>query len=196
MKMLNARVASRTALRVLVLSVIVGLSGEGIVPISNMSLVKVANLGVTVSGNGGPMDYKAAADFLALGAKTVQFCTLAMKYGLGIVDEMHSGLAHLMRARGIGSVRELIGAALPEPVTDFMDLSPVKKISACYTDLCVSCGNCARCSYFAISLGPDGLPVTDPAKCVGCSICARKCISGALYMRERTQQELAVLQEH
>ncbi|MBW1881517.1 MAG: FAD-dependent oxidoreductase, partial [Deltaproteobacteria bacterium] len=175
--------------------VIVGLSGEGIVPISNMSLVKVAGLGVTVSGNGGPMDYKAAADFLALGAKTVQFCTLAMKYGLGIVDEMHAGLAHLMRARGIGSVQELIGAALPDPVTDFMDLSPVKKISVCYTDLCVSCGNCARCSYLAITLGSDGLPVTDPSKCVGCSICARKCISGALYMRERTPQELAVLQE-
>ncbi|MBW2258662.1 MAG: hypothetical protein JRI25_29290 [Deltaproteobacteria bacterium] len=115
------------------------------------------------------MDYKAAADFLALGAKTVQFCTLAMKYGLGIVDEMHAGLAHLMRARGIGSVQELIGAALPEPVTDFMDLSPVKKISVCYTDLCVSCGNCARCSYLAITLGSDGLPVTDPSKCVGCS---------------------------
>ncbi|MBW2258661.1 MAG: 4Fe-4S binding protein [Deltaproteobacteria bacterium] len=37
--------------------------------------------------------------------------------------------------------------------------------------------------------------MTDPSKCVGCSICARKCISGALYMRERTPQESAVLQE-
>jgi NADPH-dependent glutamate synthase beta subunit-like oxidoreductase/dihydroorotate dehydrogenase len=176
--------------------IVVGLSGEGIVPISNMSLVKVAGLGVTVSGNGGPMDYKAAADFLALGAKTVQFCTLAMKFGLGVVDEMHAGLAHLMRARGIGSVQELIGIALPEPVTDFMDLTAQKKISACYTDLCVQCGNCARCSYFAIALGSDGLPVTDPELCVGCSICAKKCVSGALFMRERTPEELAVLREH
>ena len=50
-------------------------------PISNLTLAKVADLGVTVSGNGGPMDYRSAAHFLALGARTVQFCTVAMKYG-------------------------------------------------------------------------------------------------------------------
>ncbi len=175
--------------------VIVGLSGEGIVPISNMTLAKVSGLGVTVSGNGGPMDYKAAADFLALGAKTVQFCTVAMKYGYGIIDELHSGLSHLMRARGIGSMDELIGAALPEPVTDFMDLSAKKRISACDSALCVSCGNCTRCSYFALLLDDNGYPVSDPEKCVGCSICAKNCMSGALTMRDRTAEELAALKE-
>jgi dihydropyrimidine dehydrogenase (NAD+) subunit PreA len=175
--------------------VIVGLSGQGVTPISNMTLAKVASLGVPVSGNGGPMDYKAAADFLALGAKTVQFCTVAMKYGYGIVDELHAGLSHLMQARGILSVDDLIGIALPEPVTDFMDLSPTKKISACDTSLCVSCGNCTRCSYFAIELDASLHPVTDPERCVGCSICAKKCISGALRMRDRTATELAALKE-
>ncbi|RLB63220.1 MAG: dihydropyrimidine dehydrogenase [Deltaproteobacteria bacterium] len=175
--------------------VIVGLSGEGIVPISNLTLASVSGLGVTVSGNGGPMDYKAAADFLALGAKTVQFCTVAMKYGYGIIDELHAGLSHLMRARGIGSMDQLIGAALPGPVTDFMDLSPTKLISACDSDLCVSCGNCTRCSYFALTLNADGHPVCDPVKCVGCSICTKTCMSGALYMRDRTAEELAALKE-
>ena len=61
-------------------------------------------MGVTISGNGGPMDYKAAADFLALGARTVQFCTIAMKYGYGIIDDLEAGLSHLMADRGIGSV--------------------------------------------------------------------------------------------
>ena len=35
----------------------------------------------------------------------------------------------------------------------------------------------------------------DPERCVGCSICVQKCISGALFMRDRTPQELAALRE-
>ena len=103
--------------------IVVGMSGAGVAPISNLTLASVGQLGVTVSGNGGPMDYRSAAHFLALGARTVQFCTVAMKYGVGIVGELHSGLSHLMQARGIRSVEELIGRALPDPVTDFMALS-------------------------------------------------------------------------
>ncbi|OGS15346.1 MAG: hypothetical protein A2234_01270, partial [Elusimicrobia bacterium RIFOXYA2_FULL_58_8] len=45
---------------------IVGMSGEGVAPISNLTISKAVNLGVPISGNGGPMDYKAAAHFLAL----------------------------------------------------------------------------------------------------------------------------------
>ncbi len=174
---------------------VVGMSGEGVTPISNLTLATVSGLGVTVSGNGGPMDYKAAADFLALGVETVQFCTIAMKYGYGIIDELESGLSHLMAARGLSSVGELIGCALPEPITDFMALTPVKGISAVRDDLCVHCGNCSRCSYFAIEADERGIPVTDPERCIGCSICTRKCISGALYMRDRTPEEEAVLRE-
>ncbi|MFH1130234.1 MAG: FAD-dependent oxidoreductase, partial [Pseudomonadota bacterium] len=70
--------------------IVVGMSGEGALNISYLTLAKVAHLGVVVSGNGGPMNYKAAADFLALGARTVQFCTVVMKYGYGIVDDLHS----------------------------------------------------------------------------------------------------------
>jgi NADPH-dependent glutamate synthase beta subunit-like oxidoreductase/dihydroorotate dehydrogenase/Pyruvate/2-oxoacid:ferredoxin oxidoreductase delta subunit len=175
--------------------VIVGMSGEGITPISNMTLAKVSGLGVHVSGNGGPMDYKAAANFLALGARTVQFCTVCMEYGYDIIDELESGLSHLMAVRNIASVGELIGIALPDPVTDFMDLSPTKRISAVDSDLCVSCGNCSRCSYLAVSLDDKGHPVIDPERCVGCSICAKKCISGALFMRDRSPEELANLRE-
>jgi len=175
--------------------VIVGASGAGILNISYLSLAKVAHLGVHVSGNGGPMDYRAAANFLALGARTVQFCTLAMKYGYGIVDDMHSGLSHLLQQRGLRSVKELIGVALPHPVRDFMALSPVKKISAAERELCVQCGNCHRCPYLAISPDGEGYPVTDPARCVGCSICSLKCFAHAIQMRVRTPEELASLKE-
>jgi dihydropyrimidine dehydrogenase (NAD+) subunit PreT len=176
--------------------VIVGMSGEGVTPISYLTLAQAVPEGIEISGNGGPMDYKAAADFLALGVKTVQFCTIVMKHGYGIIRELESGTSFLMQQRGIGSMKELIGIAQPNPITDFMELSSIKKISEPNLDYCVSCGNCARCPYLAISLDEQGFPHTDPALCIGCSICAKKCFVGAINMRERTAEELAVLKEH
>ena len=176
--------------------VIVGMSGEGVTPISYLSLAQAVPEGIEISGNAGPMNYKAAMDFLALGVKTVQFCTIAMKHGVGIIEELASGTAFLMQERGIQSVRELIGIAQPHPIVDFMALSPVKKVSDASHELCVSCGNCARCPYLAIALDDKRLPSTDPAKCIGCSICAQKCFVGAITMRVRTLEELTALKEH
>lgn len=175
--------------------VIIGMSGEGVLPISNLTLARVASTGIIVSGNGGAMTYKDAADFLALGAHTVQFCTAVMKYGLGYVDELHSGLSYLMKERGFRSVKELIGSALPNPITDFSALSPTKKLPQVTAALCEHCGNCTRCPYQAIKLDRRGVPVFDPSHCVGCSLCAQKCFAGAIGMRDRTKAELAALQE-
>jgi dihydropyrimidine dehydrogenase (NAD+) subunit PreT len=176
--------------------VIVGMSGEGVLPISNLTLAKVSSTGIAVSGNGGAMDYKAAANFLALGAKTVQFCTIAMKYGLGIVDDLHSGLSFLMEERGFKSVQELIGSALPNPITDFMALSAAKKLPSVVAELCEHCGNCTRCPYQAIVLNGRKVPLFDPALCIGCSLCAQKCFAGAISMRPRTPKEFAAMQQH
>jgi dihydropyrimidine dehydrogenase (NAD+) subunit PreA len=175
--------------------IVVGMSGEGITPISYLTLASAMGAGIPISGNGGPMDYKAAADFLALGAKTVQFCTLVMKYGYGVIEHIEEGVSHLMLDRGIGSMAELIGRALPQPITDFMDLPSKKAISAVHEELCLSCGNCVRCPYMAIRLDEEKHPVTDASKCIGCGICAMKCFSGALYLRERTEEEAAALVE-
>ncbi len=176
--------------------VIVGMSGEGVTPISNLTLANAIPEGVAISGNGGPMNYKAAMDFLALGVKTVQFCTMPTKYGYGIIRELESGTAFLMQERGIKSMRELIGIAQPHPITDFMALSPVKKISTFDYDLCVSCGDCARCPYMAITLDEKRLLFSDPARCIGCSLCVQKCLTGAISMRDRTPRELAMLREN
>ncbi|MFA5872673.1 MAG: FAD-dependent oxidoreductase [Anaerolineales bacterium] len=175
--------------------VVVGMSGEGITPISYLTLAQAAPEGLEISGNGGPMNYKAAMDFLALGVKTVQFCTIIMKQGYGIIKDLESGTSFLMQERGIRSMKELVGIAQPHPITDFMALTPVKKISEASPLLCVSCGNCARCPYLAIMLDEKGLPHTDPARCIGCSICAKKCFTGAIGMRVRSAEELSVLKE-
>ncbi len=175
--------------------IIVGMSGEGILPISNLTLARAAGLGVTISGNGGPMDYRAAANFLALGASTVQFCTIVMKYGLGIVDELHSGLSFLLADRRMQSVADLIGSALPAPIAAFDDLSVSTTVPALDASLCTQCGNCTRCPYVAITLDGRRYPVIDAALCVGCSLCAQKCFTGALHMRPRTHAELAAPHE-
>jgi dihydropyrimidine dehydrogenase (NAD+) subunit PreA len=119
-----------------------------------------------------------------------------MKYGVGIIRDLESGTSFLMQERGIKSMRELIGIAQPHPITDFMALTPVKKISSIDQDLCVLCGNCARCPYLAIGLDDQGRFCTDPARCIGCSICSQKCFVGAISMRVRTPVELEALREN
>ncbi|MGO9587477.1 MAG: FAD-dependent oxidoreductase [Limisphaerales bacterium] len=175
--------------------VVIGMSGEGVLPISNLTLAKVSSTGIAVSGNGGAMTYRDAANFLALGARTVQFCTAVMKHGLGCVDELHSGLSYLLEERGFRSVKELIGSALPNPITDFDALSPTKQLPQVVAALCQHCGNCTRCPYQAIVLDSRGVPTFDPGHCVGCTLCAQKCFAGAISMRDRTSRELAALNE-
>ncbi len=176
--------------------IVVGMSGEGVTPISYLTLAQAVPEGIEISGNGGPMNYKSAMDFLALGVKTVQFCTIVMKHGYGIINDLESGTSFLMQERGIRSIKELIGIAQPHPITDFLALTAVKKISEASPLLCVSCGNCARCPYLAIMLDEKGLPHTDPALCIGCSICAEKCFTGAINMRVRNAEELSALKEN
>ncbi len=172
--------------------VVVGMSGEGITPVSYLCLANAGSMGVDISGNAGPINYMAAADFLALGTNTVQFCTAVEKYGYGIIDEFKSGLSHLLAARGIQSVSDLVGRAQPNPIRDFMELSPDKQISTVDEELCVSCGNCTRCPYMAITLDENGIPkATDAEKCIGCGLCTLQCFVGALSLRDRTPKEKA-----
>lgn len=173
--------------------VVVGMSGRGITPVSYLCLANAGGMGITISGNAGPMDYRAAANFLALGTSTVQFCTIVEKHGYGIIDELKSGLSHFIQERGIQSVKKLVGITQPHPIRDFMELGAVKQISSCESDLCVQCGNCTRCPYLAITLDEDIHPETDAAKCIGCGLCVLQCFAGALSLRDRTAAEKAAL---
>ncbi|HBP38045.1 MAG TPA: indolepyruvate ferredoxin oxidoreductase subunit alpha, partial [Clostridiales bacterium] len=47
-------------------------------------------------------------------------------------------------------------------------------------DLCRKCKACIRVMCPALTAGPDGGPVIDPAACTGCGLCIRICRFGAL----------------
>jgi dihydropyrimidine dehydrogenase (NAD+) subunit PreA len=116
--------------------IMVGMSGHAVKYISNLTLAKASSLGVTISGNGGVMNYKDAAHFLALGCGTVQICTAVMKKGIHYISHLEGGLKYYMKEKQIKNINELIGIALPSPILDFMDISPVKRISSVNPDLC------------------------------------------------------------
>ena len=88
------------------------------------------------------------------------------------------------------SVEELIGRALPDPVTDFMDAAVGQADLAGDAPSCACTAATARAARtWPIALDGDRLPRTDAARCVGCSFCAQKCFAGALAMRDRTPEE-------
>lgn len=165
-------------------AVMYGAHGEGVTGISYLSLVSVWDCGVEIAGNGGPVTYKAAADFLALGCGIVKFCSAPTIFGYEWIDELCCGVSHLMESRGLKSVAELKGCANPDPVCDFMELTEKKKIPVLVRpDDCLYCGNCHYCPNLAFGVG--GFHKVDPYRCVGCAQCVLMCPGQCLEMCDR-----------
>ena len=54
-----------------------------------------------ISGIGGIANWRDAAEFMALGATSVQVCTAIMHYGFRIVEDMMDGLNEFLDAQGL-----------------------------------------------------------------------------------------------
>jgi len=80
--------------------VIVGMAGEGALNISYLSLIKAAPLGVEISGNGGPMTYKEAADFWPWAAKPSSFAHCRREWDTALSAIWNRGSAILWRVAG------------------------------------------------------------------------------------------------
>jgi len=162
-----------------------GYCGPSVKPIALHMIVEIARTADTadipISGIGGITDWRDAVDHLALGAQNVQVCTAAMVYGFKIIDDLVDGLSNFLDEKGMTSVSELVGKAVPS-VTDwqYLNLNYVEK-AVIDQDLCISCGRChivcEDASHQAITNMVNGerrFEVIDE-ECVGCNLCASVC---------------------
>ncbi|MHB1844930.1 MAG: NAD-dependent dihydropyrimidine dehydrogenase subunit PreA [Deltaproteobacteria bacterium] len=92
-----------------------GYSGQAVRPIALRQVMEVARAhpGVALSGMGGIETGGDAAQFLLLGASTVQVCTGAMLRGYEIIAELKEELARFMKDHAFTGLRDFIGASLP-----------------------------------------------------------------------------------
>ena len=122
-----------------------GYCGPAVKPIALHLLAvlgKDPKINVPISGIGGISTWQDAAEFLALGATTIQVCTAVMHYGYRIVDDMIDGLNNYLNEKEMRSTSDLIGKAIPGFVEwGELDLNYdlIAKIDA---DMCIGCGLC------------------------------------------------------
>jgi dihydropyrimidine dehydrogenase (NAD+) subunit PreA len=170
-----------------------GYCGPAVKPIALNMVAEIARdvetLDLPISGIGGITTWRDAAEFLALGAGTVQVCTAAMTYGFRIIEEMTRGLADWMDAKGYGSVEDVVGRAVPN-VTDwqYLNLNYVTK-ARIDQELCIKCGRCfAACedtSHQAIAMKPGRVFEVIDEECVACNLCVDVCpVEGCITMEE------------
>jgi dihydropyrimidine dehydrogenase (NAD+) subunit PreA len=182
-----------------------GYCGPAVKPIAlNMVQQCAADMevGLPISGIGGIANWKDAAEFIALGATSVQVCTAIMHYGFRIVEDMLDGLNEYLDRAGMASVTDLVGRAVPQVTRwESLDLN-YKRIAAIDYDTCIGCNLCyIACedgAHQAIALvdpdrkgidtGPGRLPgkaipEIKEAECVGCNLCALVCpVDGCITM--------------
>lgn len=162
-----------------------GYCGPAVKPIAMNMVAEIARdaetAGLPISGIGGITTWRDAAEFISLGCGNVQVCTAAMTYGFKVVQEMITGLSDWMDEKGINSIDEFMGRAVPN-VTDwkYLNLNYVTKAKI-NQDLCIECGRChIACedtSHQAITNMVDGkrhFEVIDE-ECVGCNLCVNVC---------------------
>ena len=171
-----------------------GYCGPAVKPIALNLVAAVcgdAKVKVPVSGIGGIATWRDAAEFVALGAGTVQVCTAVMHHGFRIVEDLIDGLSAWMDEKGIASIDSLRGRALGN-VAHWEDLDlNYHLLARIDQQKCIGCKLCyVACedgAHQAIrSLPPtDGNPVVtiiDEA-CVGCNLCSQVCpVSGCITM--------------
>jgi len=162
-----------------------GYCGPAVRPIALAMVAEIARdpatHGKPISAIGGIGTWRDAAEFIALGAGTVQVCTAAMHFGFRIVDDMIVGLSNWMDAKGYRSIEDFRCRAVGN-VTDWQFLNLKYDIKARIDqDKCIKCGlchiACEDTAHQAIMQEKDGkrhFEVID-AECVGCNLCMHVC---------------------
>jgi len=175
-----------------------GYCGPAVKPIALNMVAEIARnpatRGLPISGIGGITTWRDAAEFMALGAGTVQVCTAAMTYGFKVVQEMISGLRDYLDEKEI-ALSDLVGRAVPN-VTDwqYLNLNYTTK-AVIDQEACIGCGRCyAACedtSHQAIAMGPGRVFTVKEEECVACNLCVDICpVENCITMRELAVGEI------
>jgi dihydropyrimidine dehydrogenase (NAD+) subunit PreA len=170
-----------------------GYCGPAVRPIALAMVAEISRNPVThgkpVSAIGGIGTWRDAAEFIALGAGSVQVCTAAMHYGFRIVDDMIVGLSNWMDSKGYARIDDFRGRAIGN-VTDWQFLNLNYDIKARIDQgKCIQCGlchiACEDTAHQAITKERNGVrhfEVID-SECVGCNLCMHVCpVDGCITM--------------
>jgi dihydropyrimidine dehydrogenase (NAD+) subunit PreA len=173
-----------------------GYCGPAVKPIALHLLSAVtsdAQVRVPVSGIGGIASWRDAAEFIALGAGTVQVCTAVMHYGFRIVEDLCDGLENWMDERGYARLDDFRGRAVSN-VTKWEELDlNYHLVASIDYDKCIGCELCfTACedgAHQAIRRHEraNGGPVVEIIEraCVGCNLCSQVCpVDGCITMKE------------
>lgn len=140
-----------------------GYCGPAVKPIALhmvAALSRDPRIQIPISGIGGIATWQDAAEFIALGATSIQVCTAVMHYGYRIVEDMIDGLSNYLDDMKMVSVADLIGKAVPN-----------------FTD------------WGKLDLNYRIIPRIDAEKCIGCRLCYIACLDGAHQCIHTRQNE-------
>ncbi|MEM7166750.1 MAG: NAD-dependent dihydropyrimidine dehydrogenase subunit PreA [Planctomycetota bacterium] len=172
-----------------------GYCGPAVKPIAlNMVQCCAADseVGIPISGIGGISTWRDGAEFLALGATSLQVCTAIMHHGFRIVADMISGLSDYMDSKDFRTIGDLAGRATAN-VTNWEVLNlHYQRVARIDYDKCIGCNLCyVACEDGAhqcidlvdpagYGLGPGRVPYKPVPEvrevdCVGCNLCSLVC---------------------
>jgi len=122
-----------------------GYCGPAVKPIAlNMvsELARDPQVGLPISGIGGIRKWEDCAEFVLLGATSLQVCTAVMHRGFGVVKAMTRGLEKWMNEKGFATLQQAVGQALPN-IKSWGDLDLNYKVIAKINEsTCIHCGIC------------------------------------------------------
>jgi dihydropyrimidine dehydrogenase (NAD+) subunit PreA len=156
-----------------------GMTGRALKPIALRATSEIAPLGKPVSGCGGITSWEDAAEFVLLGATTLQVCSAVMLEGYGIVGDLCDGLTSYLEEQGVQKLSDLRGKALSNIVPHAKFDPNRRMVSSIDLSTCTKCGKCfiacRDAGYQAICEAPDRTPSVDAKKCDGCGLCTQVC---------------------
>ena len=125
-----------------------GYAGPAVKPIALNMLSALATDEVVsssrlpISGMGGISTWKDAAEFILLGATSLQVCTAVMHYGFRIIEDLCEGLANWMDAKGFASIDSFRGKSLP-CISDFKNFDlAFRAVARINPETCIKCNLC------------------------------------------------------